>query len=168
MARYITAATSMTRMHTHSGMISCYALSSILKPTTVYERSAPATLQVNGILPLLPLTFPLLWLLVGIYGEVRVLLQMDPQPKALWVSINYEYCCQRGDVQLNTAEFSIRIGQNCCQLWTVITEVRQMTGLLYINTLFLQTLTQGKHLWKEAPVAESVKLSFFGWGGCQF
>ncbi|MCI4393512.1 hypothetical protein PGIGA_G00158140 [Pangasianodon gigas] len=41
-------------------------------------------LPVNGILPLLPLTFPLLWLLVGIYGEVRVLLQMDPQPTALW------------------------------------------------------------------------------------
>ncbi|GAA6075532.1 transmembrane protein 94-like [Tachysurus ichikawai] len=41
-------------------------------------------LPVNGILPLLPLTFPLLWFLVGIYGEVRVLLHMDPQPTALW------------------------------------------------------------------------------------
>ncbi|XP_060716255.1 transmembrane protein 94-like [Tachysurus vachellii] len=41
-------------------------------------------LPVNGILPLLPLTFPLLWFLVGIYGEVRVLLHMDPQPTDLW------------------------------------------------------------------------------------
>ncbi|XP_037399672.1 transmembrane protein 94-like [Pygocentrus nattereri] len=41
-------------------------------------------LPVNGILPLLPLTFPSLWLLVGIYGEVRVLLQMGPQPTDWW------------------------------------------------------------------------------------
>ncbi|XP_067115087.1 endoplasmic reticulum magnesium-transporting P-type ATPase-like [Osmerus mordax] len=31
---------------------------------------------VNGTLPLLPLTFPLLWLLVNVYGEVRVLNQL--------------------------------------------------------------------------------------------
>ncbi|XP_046693234.1 transmembrane protein 94-like [Silurus meridionalis] len=43
-------------------------------------------LPVCGVVPLLPLTFPLLWLLVGTYGEVRVLLQMDPQPTALWES----------------------------------------------------------------------------------
>ncbi|KAI4902008.1 hypothetical protein NFI96_018713 [Prochilodus magdalenae] len=41
-------------------------------------------LPVNGILPLLPLTFPSLWLLVSIYGEVRVLLQMGPQPTDWW------------------------------------------------------------------------------------
>ncbi|XP_036413163.1 transmembrane protein 94-like [Colossoma macropomum] len=51
---------------------------------SLLERGpAPLTL-VNGILPLLPLTFPSLWLLVGIYGEVRVLLQMGPQPTDWW------------------------------------------------------------------------------------
>lgn len=41
--------------------------------------------QVNGVLPLLPLTFPLLWVLVCMYGEARVLLQMGSQPADWWV-----------------------------------------------------------------------------------
>ncbi|RXN30570.1 transmembrane 94-like protein [Labeo rohita] len=43
---------------------------------------------VNGVLPLLPLTFPLLWVLVCMYGEARVLLQMGSQPADWWV-----LCC---------------------------------------------------------------------------
>ncbi|XP_058637971.1 transmembrane protein 94-like [Onychostoma macrolepis] len=45
-------------------------------------------LPVNGVLPLLPLTFPLLWVLVCMYGEARVLLQMGSQPADWWV-----LCC---------------------------------------------------------------------------
>uniref|UniRef100_A0A8C1PEG7 Transmembrane protein 94 n=1 Tax=Cyprinus carpio TaxID=7962 RepID=A0A8C1PEG7_CYPCA len=41
--------------------------------------------EVNGVLPLLPLTFPLLWVLVCMYGEARVLLQMGSQPADWWV-----------------------------------------------------------------------------------
>ncbi|KAK2908555.1 hypothetical protein Q8A67_004392 [Cirrhinus molitorella] len=41
-------------------------------------------LPVNGVLPLLPLTFPLLWVLVCMYGEARVLLQMGSQPADWW------------------------------------------------------------------------------------
>nr|XP_014344777.1 PREDICTED: uncharacterized protein KIAA0195-like [Latimeria chalumnae] len=33
-------------------------------------------LQVNGVLPVLPLTFPALWLLINAYGEARVLIQL--------------------------------------------------------------------------------------------
>ncbi|XP_036387295.1 transmembrane protein 94-like [Megalops cyprinoides] len=38
-------------------------------------------LPVNGVLPLLPLAFPLLWLQVSVYGEVRVLNQLGAQPR---------------------------------------------------------------------------------------
>ncbi|XP_051790237.1 transmembrane protein 94-like [Erpetoichthys calabaricus] len=41
-------------------------------------------LQVNGILPLLPLTFPLLWLLLSLYGAARVLCQVK-KPPAGWL-----------------------------------------------------------------------------------
>ncbi|KAL6481253.1 hypothetical protein MHYP_G00093330 [Metynnis hypsauchen] len=51
---------------------------------SLLERGPAPLALVNGILPLLPLTFPSLWLLVGIYGEVRVLLQMGPQPTDWW------------------------------------------------------------------------------------
>ncbi|XP_046898248.1 transmembrane protein 94-like [Hypomesus transpacificus] len=39
---------------------------------------------VNGTLPLLPLTFPLLWLLVNVYGEVRVLNQLVHTQQDWW------------------------------------------------------------------------------------
>ncbi|XP_073698786.1 transmembrane protein 94-like [Garra rufa] len=44
----------------------------------------PQLFRVTGVLPLLPLTFPLLWVLVCMYGEARVLLQMGSQPADWW------------------------------------------------------------------------------------
>ncbi|KAK9980582.1 hypothetical protein ABG768_000176 [Culter alburnus] len=41
-------------------------------------------LPVNGVLPLLPLTFPLLWVFVCMYGEACVLLQMGSEPADWW------------------------------------------------------------------------------------
>ncbi|XP_035260533.1 transmembrane protein 94-like isoform X2 [Anguilla anguilla] len=38
-------------------------------------------LPVNGVLPLLPLAFPLLWLKVSLYGEIWVLTQLGAQPQ---------------------------------------------------------------------------------------
>lgn len=33
--------------------------------------------QVNGVLPILPLLFPVLWILATAFGEARVLAQMS-------------------------------------------------------------------------------------------
>ncbi|KAG2455764.1 TMM94 protein, partial [Polypterus senegalus] len=47
---------------------------------TILEKVVAPLVLVNGILPLLPLTFPLLWLLLSLYGAARVLRQVKKPP----------------------------------------------------------------------------------------
>ncbi|KAG9349783.1 hypothetical protein JZ751_026136 [Albula glossodonta] len=47
---------------------------------------------VNGVLPLLPLVFPLLWQQISLYGEMRVLTQLSPQPHS-WREVWSLTCC---------------------------------------------------------------------------
>uniref|UniRef100_A0A2D4L5I3 Uncharacterized protein n=1 Tax=Micrurus paraensis TaxID=1970185 RepID=A0A2D4L5I3_9SAUR len=43
----------------------------------LYSLSLGMALQVNGVLPILPLLFPVLWILATAFGEARVLAQMS-------------------------------------------------------------------------------------------
>lgn len=44
--------------------------------------------QVNGVLPILPLLFPVLWVLATAFGEARVLAQMSKASSTSLVGIS--------------------------------------------------------------------------------
>ena len=44
--------------------------------------------QVNGVLPILPLLFPVLWILATAFGEARVLAQMSKASSTSLVGIS--------------------------------------------------------------------------------
>ncbi|XP_072514079.1 transmembrane protein 94-like [Salminus brasiliensis] len=86
---------------------------------SLLERGPAPLALVNGILPLLPLTFPSLWLLVGIYGEVRVFLQMGPQPTDWWGIIRSKSLVDFGGQErwkLTCRTFLTVLGGQCVSL----------------------------------------------------
>lgn len=110
----------------HSGAgrtVGLFSPSSSPRPPTAPESLLGPLFQVNGMLPILPLLFPVLWVLATACGEARVLAQMSKASPSSLVGGPKVYVGQWQDHKEGTScagKEGQKFGRICLRTWAAI------------------------------------------------